>query len=567
MREINQFVMRLKHLLFVVFLVFIHMVASAQTSENLLLQISRQEEDTVKVNLYEKLFDATKNSNHILAMQSVRDMDKLSRKLAYIKGVEKALYLKGTLFFYSNQSDSSLYYYRKYLRSKTVKITPLLRIKTYSNIGIVYQQKQQYDSAVFYFNKSLAQCKKIDCDKTMCVIFNNIGLTVYSMGNAAKSLQYFEQAYQCMLDQNDQENLPNVISNLASLYAENGKQNPDKLFLDLLENGTLSENLKATVYLDLGGFYFRNGKSELAEKYFINSDVLFRKIGQDNPEITHSLGSIYLQKKQYRKALAYFLKVKHRFPYYNQSELLYKDFAKVHFALKAYDSSQFYYEKLIGLKDAKQKKETASALTKAQENVDFIKNESEIKALRLEKKLLEGDTMRNRIMLFSLLFALVAFAAIGFIYLKKERAKRKINELELERKNRKINAFIGKVAQRNKIIDDIETKFEAYKDKQNVQELKLEIIDTLDVGSDGATFNHYFEDQHKGFYATLKNISPDLTNNDLRLCSLCKLRLSLKETASVLNLSIDAVKSGRYRIRKKLNLTTEDSLSDFLNRL
>ena len=148
--------MRLKHLVFVVFLVFIHMVAAAQTSENLLLQISRQQEDTVKVSLYEKLFDATKNSNHILAMQSVRDMDKLSRKLAYIKGVEKALYLKGTLFFYSNQSDSSLYYYRKYLRSNTVKITPLLRIKTYSNIGIVYQQKQQYDSAVFYFNKSLA---------------------------------------------------------------------------------------------------------------------------------------------------------------------------------------------------------------------------------------------------------------------------------------------------------------------------------------------------------------------------------------------------------------------------
>jgi DNA-binding CsgD family transcriptional regulator len=134
----------------------------------------------------------------------------------------------------------------------------------------------------------------------------------------------------------------------------------------------------------------------------------------------------------------------------------------------------------------------------------------------------------------------------------------------LEQKNQKIKEFHQKIEQRNTVILEIESKFEEYKGQE---QLKTDIIDTLDIHGDGELFNYYFDDQHKGFYLSLKNIAPDLTNNDLRLCSLTKLRLSLKETANILNLSVDAVKSGRYRIKKKLNLSQEESLSDYLNKL
>lgn len=56
-------------------------------------------------------------------------------------------------------------------------------------------------------------------------------------------------------------------------------------------------------------------------------------------------------------------------------------------------------------------------------------------------------------------------------------------------------------------------------------------------------------------------------NNKLRICSLAKLRLNLKETSQNQFLSVDSVKSVRYRIRKKLNLHTIDNLSDFLNNI
>ncbi|MNY22470.1 hypothetical protein D3C86_1560840 [compost metagenome] len=163
---------------------------------------------------------------------------------------------------------------------------------------------------------------------------------------------------------------------------------------------------------------------------------------------------------------------------------------------------------------------------------------------------------------------LLLLVIIAVLFFRKERGKRKLNEALVERKNERIREFSEKVESRNRAITEIEQKFAEYVDKQDMQEqLKEDVIDSLFLNGDKEVFGYYFEDQHKGFYEALKKITPSLTNNDLRLCSLTRMRLSLKETAEILNLSVDSVKSGRYRVRKKLNLEGDESLSDFLNSL
>ena len=57
---------------------------------------------------------------------------------------------------------------------------------------------------------------------------------------------------------------------------------------------------------------------------------------------------------------------------------------------------------------------------------------------------------------------------------------------------------------------------------------------------------------------------PNVSNNDLRLMSLLKMNLSSKEIANILNISIEGVKKARYRLRKKLNLSTEESLQELV---
>jgi len=90
---------------------------------------------------------------------------------------------------------------------------------------------------------------------------------------------------------------------------------------------------------------------------------------------------------------------------------------------------------------------------------------------------------------------------------------------------------------------------------------------SLKLDKDWQQFEIYLNDLHAGFYSNLKAKHPNLTKTELRVCSLSKLRYSLKESAQTLSISPDSVKSARYRVKKKLELTGEQDLSDFLNSL
>jgi len=77
-------------------------------------------------------------------------------------------------------------------------------------------------------------------------------------------------------------------------------------------------------------------------------------------------------------------------------------------------------------------------------------------------------------------------------------------------------------------------------------------------------FEHLFDQAHQNFFKRLKNDYPDLTPSELRLCAYLKLNLSSKEIAPLLNITIRGVEEKRYRLRKKLNLSSEHGLTDFI---
>lgn len=69
-----------------------------------------------------------------------------------------------------------------------------------------------------------------------------------------------------------------------------------------------------------------------------------------------------------------------------------------------------------------------------------------------------------------------------------------------------------------------------------------------------ADFNVQFESINKNFYARIRQAYPDISPNDLKICALIKLNLSIKEMAGILNISPDSVKTARYRLRKNFSL-------------
>lgn len=77
-------------------------------------------------------------------------------------------------------------------------------------------------------------------------------------------------------------------------------------------------------------------------------------------------------------------------------------------------------------------------------------------------------------------------------------------------------------------------------------------------------FQANFDRIHENFFRNLKMQYPDLTPGDLRFCSLLRLNMPTKDMAKLLNISTRGVDAARYRLRKKLNLSSEESLTDFM---
>lgn len=80
-------------------------------------------------------------------------------------------------------------------------------------------------------------------------------------------------------------------------------------------------------------------------------------------------------------------------------------------------------------------------------------------------------------------------------------------------------------------------------------------------------FALHFDQVHSDFLKRLTAQHPSLTPKDQRLCAYLRMNLSSKEMAQLMNISVRGVEISRYRLRKKLQLDSEENLTEFLMRV
>jgi len=73
-----------------------------------------------------------------------------------------------------------------------------------------------------------------------------------------------------------------------------------------------------------------------------------------------------------------------------------------------------------------------------------------------------------------------------------------------------------------------------------------------------------FEQVHQSFYEKLNKQYIDLTASERKLCVFYKLNLNSKEICSLTMQNENALKKARARLRKKLNLSPQQSMHQFL---
>jgi DNA-binding CsgD family transcriptional regulator len=135
---------------------------------------------------------------------------------------------------------------------------------------------------------------------------------------------------------------------------------------------------------------------------------------------------------------------------------------------------------------------------------------------------------------------------------------------ELNFKKKELTSHALQLAKKNEMLEGLKQKAMALKknssEKKNVQQLINTINFDLKHDHGWEHFYSYFEEVHTDFNKNILLQYPNITSNELRLMVLLKMNLNSKEIADILNISAEGVKKARQRLRKKMNLSADESL-------
>jgi hypothetical protein len=189
------------------------------------------------------------------------------------------------------------------------------------------------------------------------------------------------------------------------------------------------------------------------------------------------------------------------------------------------------------------------------------------------------------------LFFLLAIAGL-FLYLQKAKIKNiqlSSEKLELEHKNitlekeklkeevefqnRELTTKVMYLFKKTELIKAISDKLILLKkdSKSSNQKIIQEMIIEMRSKNDTdiwSEFETHFTKVHPKFYTKLNTLFPDLTPNEKKLCAFLKLNMTTKDISAITYQSINSITVSRTRLRKKLNISGEDTnLTNFLTNL
>ena len=135
---------------------------------------------------------------------------------------------------------------------------------------------------------------------------------------------------------------------------------------------------------------------------------------------------------------------------------------------------------------------------------------------------------------------------------------------DIDGKNRELAISTMSMIKKNQFLSKIKSDLKEAESSSKISSV-IKVIDRhLNNQDDWKFFEEAFNNADKDFLKKVKNYHPSLTNNDLRLCAYLRLNLSSKDIAPLLNISLSSVEIKRYRLRKKMNLSRNEGLTDHL---
>lgn len=476
----------------------------------------------------------------------------IARILTYAEGTAFANRVIGVAHWAQGNLDLSFRYLIA-ARREYQNINDSLGIANCSlNLGMAYVDQGNLDLATRNYEDALAVFRSYAANSRIATTYTKIADLLILQKKYPPAADYLNEALDIHRENNFLYGVAEVNGKLGRLATARGEMDDAiSYFLLAVAAGKQRDDQVglADNYLGIGNAYLQKGEKPLADSYLNRARKLAEQYGLQRVrrDVYQLLKQLEASQGNYRAALAY---------------------ADAHLNVK---DSIFNREKsnLIANMEARRSFEAQQEELKlAQKNLDFLQQKSKV----------------SRLTRWLLILILLTVIAIAFALLSRKnrvldrntrdltQARERGEELAsaLINKEQELTSYTLNFVQKNEGITDLKQQLEQLRKKleaphrAEVQSLIRKLDGLLRSDDDWAAFRRHFESVHPKLMTSLSQDYPGLTTSDFRLIALIRLNLSSKEISSVLGISPDSVKTARYRLRKKLTLTTQDNLFDFL---
>jgi tetratricopeptide (TPR) repeat protein len=456
----------------------------------------------------------------------------------------------------------------------------------YEVIGSIHMELGNYQIALSETLKALKFFEDKKDTIRQADALMQLGSIENILNNYESAIEHGKTAYEIYDSYNDVQYKAFAANNIGSYYlAINQVANAESFFNEALRlsKDIESKEIEANALNNLGDVYLAQKEFEKAATFYNRGLDIYRDLDYKK-SISSTLNQLSLLEKE-------MMNLKKAKTYIDESIRIGENLGTKDVISDAYAIRSTVYEDLgnykSALKDYKLFKSIGDSLfnsTKSQQIeemraiFDTEKKEQQIAQQETEITLLEEKEKVSKLQKMALggglgLSALaLCFGFYGFrqkikrnrIEKEKVAAELQLKESELVFKKKELTTHALHLAKKNEVLEEIKQKAKALKTSENESRGYQQLIHTINFDQQDdknwENFTQYFEQVHKDFSKTVKVKYPDVTKNELRLMALLKMNLSSKEIATILNISSDGVKKARQRLRKKMELSPDESL-------
>lgn len=507
----------------------------------------------------------------------------------------------GALYIYRANYSEAI----KYLNNAILFGDSSINALVYNDKGIIFSNLADYASALEYFLMSLKYVKPTNSNaKFIAGIHNNIATVYIYSGDLELALKELKSANR-NINKTDFKTLKiSILNNLGNVFFQLNKIDSAEIYFnaafDISKNFD-NELSKVLSLINMAYFYTETGKFEVAEQYLEQTENILNKFPDIISLVQFHIHKSLLYEKtgEIQKALN---QLENAVEICDENDLtefkitIFQKIAKLYSKDENYQQAFFYQSEYQKLADTVFNLEKTNIIENLKSINQIEKQEQEIKYLKLKNK--EQKENIVKIVVLSVLSVLLLSAFIYILLLKnrntkqelvlinekskmneleieKEKAQNQAIKLELENREKEIFTKVNQIIQTNELIRVITQKLkfisknvspENQKVKKEIQKLLIQ-IKTQDRTQLWKEFETRFVSVHNKFYEKLTQNYPDLTPNERRLCAFLKLNMNTKDIASITLQSQNAIFVARNRLRKKLNIDTDENLTIFIQNL